>query len=166
MSLSKGPHVSEQGSPCLSARATPRPQSGLSIYRGSYREVETQTEGATFSFRTVCEWSVQLCTCRKHSWSRNRQNGSSTIRLGASLSNRVFGMSPRGSALRWDMATARVCMVSMYSDMFVVGPNNHENLDCAKIPTISRPAIWCSLKIALDYLFNDTTMRPGQLRSH
>ena len=33
MSLSKGPHVSEQGSPCLSARATPRPQSGLSIYR-------------------------------------------------------------------------------------------------------------------------------------
>ena len=39
---------------------------------GSYREVETETEGATFSFR-------QLCTCRKHSWSRNRQNGSHSV---------------------------------------------------------------------------------------
>ena len=33
MSPSKGPNVSQQGPPCLSARTTPRPQSGHSIYR-------------------------------------------------------------------------------------------------------------------------------------
>ena len=54
----------------------------------------------------------------------------------------------------------------LYPDVFVAGPNNHENLGCAEIPTTSRSAIWCSLKIALVSLFNDARIRTGQLCSH
>ena len=52
-----------------------------------------------------------------------------------------------------------------YPHAFVAGLNTHENLGCAEIPTTSRPAIWYSLKIALASLFNDATMRTGQLCS-
>ena len=48
-------------------------------------------------------------------------------------------MSPRASVLRLDMAMARVRMVSIpvfcILHVFVAGPNKHENLGCAEIPT-------------------------------